>query len=545
MQKIARLKPYKATPPMETVQRIKKILRDNDISVVEVNHNGDVFTGFCSCRIEIDREKIADLKIGANGKGMDPEYSLASGYAEFMERLQNGYLIPFVPKDAMEVSKEDYASAVHNFLIGEYGSSEQSEEVVEKYLNNYSGENLLVPFTDFSTSKTFYFPSNLIDHLCGSNGLAAGNNYLEAILQGVSELFERYAQYRIMVCGDVPPQIDKIWFEDTEVLRRLKMLDMTGIKYYIFDASLGMGLPVIALVLEKDDMFHIHFGADPSPITALERCLTEAYQGNDNLNHLFFSDTISAGADKLEIFNNFRKQCHNATGKIPRKLFAEEKSWDFTGFLHPVSFSDENDLTYYIDVIKSLHSRLYIRKTGVLGFPSVRVYIPGISASFMPEPELYQESLFPKEITEYFRRILTLDEPDWAKFALLLRNWIMDRTLFPKVEFAVKNAIFKTIPMGVFPCKSWDPRLLVAAVYIRGGLEAEGKCLFDNWASERVAEKDIIEGVWLRLHSKSLMFFPSQWPSCPNCKDCQSVCYCRQNDYNFYSEKLSNVLRSQ
>lgn len=33
-----------------------------------------------------------DLDIGTNGKGGSYQYALASGYAEFMERLQNGIL---------------------------------------------------------------------------------------------------------------------------------------------------------------------------------------------------------------------------------------------------------------------------------------------------------------------------------------------------------------------------------------------------------------------------------------------------------------------
>lgn len=48
-------------------------------------------------------------------------------------------------------------------------------------------------------------PESLINILCGSNGLAAGNSFEEAYVQGISEICERYViQYiyteNMMIC---------------------------------------------------------------------------------------------------------------------------------------------------------------------------------------------------------------------------------------------------------------------------------------------------------------------------------------------------------
>lgn len=68
--------------PEETVQIIKDILKRNGIDTKVLREMNFEDLWF-SCRIE-----FTDLNDkGTNGKGITYEYALASGYAEFMERL--------------------------------------------------------------------------------------------------------------------------------------------------------------------------------------------------------------------------------------------------------------------------------------------------------------------------------------------------------------------------------------------------------------------------------------------------------------------------
>lgn len=84
-------KQYKDAQPQETIKKIKSILSSLDIKTHETLF--DVEGLFYSCRIEIDNYGLESLGIGTNGKGMTPDYALASGYAELMERLQNKFLV--------------------------------------------------------------------------------------------------------------------------------------------------------------------------------------------------------------------------------------------------------------------------------------------------------------------------------------------------------------------------------------------------------------------------------------------------------------------
>lgn len=100
MQILQRIKPYKNVEPTETIKRIRKLLDDNDIFVIENGHRKDPVTNVCSCRIILGDDGLRELNIGSNGKGMTTKYALASAYAEFMERLQNGALLWKVEKKA-------------------------------------------------------------------------------------------------------------------------------------------------------------------------------------------------------------------------------------------------------------------------------------------------------------------------------------------------------------------------------------------------------------------------------------------------------------
>lgn len=86
------MKKYKIVSPYKTVGSIKSILNDIGILTREEYFGNNQFH---SCRISIGNSDISSLNIGSNGKGRSFEYSLASGYAEFMERLQNNcfYLV--------------------------------------------------------------------------------------------------------------------------------------------------------------------------------------------------------------------------------------------------------------------------------------------------------------------------------------------------------------------------------------------------------------------------------------------------------------------
>ena len=78
---------YKETSPDKTVKRIKEILKNSGVEVEE-NWAKKSCVGTYSLRL-----CVKGTNIGQNGKGMTKEFAMASAYAEFLERYQNGVLV--------------------------------------------------------------------------------------------------------------------------------------------------------------------------------------------------------------------------------------------------------------------------------------------------------------------------------------------------------------------------------------------------------------------------------------------------------------------
>ena len=112
-----KFKQYKAVSPEETINRIRVILNNVGILLKESSCEKD---GLYACRLTINNDGMSALDIGTNGKGRSYEYALASGYAEFMERLQNGVVYNQTPLDFMVkniLETHDEASPMKRAII--------------------------------------------------------------------------------------------------------------------------------------------------------------------------------------------------------------------------------------------------------------------------------------------------------------------------------------------------------------------------------------------------------------------------------------------
>ena len=77
---------YKERMPQDTIFEIRRILNEMGLFPVQTWTNS-AYEGAKSCRVS-----IYPTKLGSNGKGTDVLYSTASGFAELMERMNNGLL---------------------------------------------------------------------------------------------------------------------------------------------------------------------------------------------------------------------------------------------------------------------------------------------------------------------------------------------------------------------------------------------------------------------------------------------------------------------
>ena len=210
-------KPYKADTPTGTVNRIRNIIATHVLPVKEKSL-GDG-RDFFSCRIYLSHGE--DSSIGTNGKGMNQEYALASGYAEFMERFQNRVIVypnpaninsscRFFPDEkAYELNHDDAIAAIKKYVPRVLSSTGLCSATLE---------GVSLPFYHVNSGKVQEVPYSLIRWINGSNGMCAGNIREEALVQGFCEVFERYCIQEMYKRKIVPPEVPRSVFDGTKVM---------------------------------------------------------------------------------------------------------------------------------------------------------------------------------------------------------------------------------------------------------------------------------------------------------------------------------------
>jgi len=414
-------KSYKDVCPEETINNITNILYKIGVLLKvfpSINEN------LHCCHVSIGNLGLDMLDISTFGKGKSYAYSVASGYAEFMERLQNRFLclpryknyLHFGSKKFLDTLPQTskYVRTINKkrlVLDFEYDEREQFwniDEIIKHWdhelllLYNYDSQNelkrfitdilnveesLMIPAYDVFNEKETYIPIQLFSYAVGSNGMCAGNNEIEAILQGICEIFERYVITEIYYNNLTPPTISLEEFCDTTVFEIIKSLtDNNNYEIIIKDCSLGKKIPAIGVViLDKKNMkYKFKIGCDFVPHIALERCFTELYQSQFGFNGLpmdfswDFDEKYSA-ISKEKLDSNFRKILINGSGFWPVSILYSNPSYEFLGFDSQLGFTNEYDLHFSINLIKDMGYNMYIRNNSILDFPSYFVIIPGMS----------------------------------------------------------------------------------------------------------------------------------------------------------------------
>jgi len=401
---------YKAKAPFDTIQNIRKILYNSDIFVTEFSGSHG---NFFHSHVVLANKGLPHLSISTNGKGRSAEYSLASAYAEMMERLQNNYKF-YAEKYALNtfvntlsinsefVLKLKERNLILDFLYftdekeilwadllsdeksGLFNLLQQNSQYIKDNYDINNKSEICVPYLNIFNNKVEYFPVK--NWMTGTNGMCAGNTAEEAITQGIGEVFERYAIKKIWLENVKPPEIPLDTFSGTDIYYRIQQLkSKKDIEVIIYDCSLNMDLPVIgALLIYKNlNEYRFEFAGATSPVIALERCITEHFQANEPEKALNKINTynILLGRSEKEIKHaNFYYQIKDGTGELNLPIwFQKEPSYSFTGLKIIEGNTHKEELNNISKLIKSLGFDLFIRNNSILNFPTYHIIIPKMS----------------------------------------------------------------------------------------------------------------------------------------------------------------------
>ena len=417
----------------ETIKKIKSILNNLGIEtdIVLKNKSGD---DIYSCRLV-----IKGTSIGTNGKGVTEELSLASAYAEFMERLQTIYLFGSVNgKSGINIEvKESHINANNSVKIldnlkkyfrssFDFANDDEAIKIIQETGNRVlPGEYFHV-----QSKKIVSLPTLEIGRMCGSNGLCAGNTSYEAICQGICELFERMAYRTISIKELSCPTIPREYYIHTNSMKQISYIEKRGFKIIVKDMTLGGKFPVVGAIILSPSKKRIKFsaGSDINFDIALQRCLTEVLQGRELSG--FFSTEMQDVYTYQKWNENFyfkddykikelQKAFHNGSGDIPLGFIYSAENFINTNLsvFNNDKISNQTAYKELINILNNNRMDLYIRDYSVFGFPTFRVFIPNESVLFASMKNVFEIDKLYTKIRE-----LSFDEKNLQEITSLLHQ---------------------------------------------------------------------------------------------------------------------------
>jgi len=337
-----------------------------------------------------------------NGKGATKESALASALGEFIERLNFNFFYndqywgedianaPFVHypderwfkpgrKDALPTEiLDDYCLEIYN-PEGELRSS----HLYDTNSGNVERGICSLPYVRQSDGEVVYFPSNLIENLYLSNGMAAGNTLAEAQVQCLSEIFERAVKREILegeiALPDVPQEVLAKY---PGILAGIQGLEEQGFPVLVKDASLGGQFPVMCVTLmnPRTGGVFASFGAHPSLEVALERSLTELLQGRsfEGLNDLpqptFESQAVTEPNNSVEHFID-------SSGVVSWRFFSAKADYELVEWNFAAEGENANaeEAATLFGILEEMGKEVYMMVREDLGATACRILVPGYS----------------------------------------------------------------------------------------------------------------------------------------------------------------------
>jgi len=379
-----------------------------------------------------------------NGKGATKESALCSALGEFIERLNCNFFYndQFLGE---EIANSEFVHYPNEKWFALTDDDSLPEGILDDYtLSIYNPEDELcgshlidtnsgnvergicsIPYVRQSDGETVYFPSNLIENLFLSNGMSAGNNFAEAKVQCLSEIFERAVKRQIieqeLVLPDVP---EDVLAKYPGIVAGIKGLEEQGFPVVVKDASLGGQFPgmCVTLMNPKTGGVFASFGAHPSFEVALERSLTELLQGRsfEGLNDVPKPTFNSMAVSEPE---NFVEHFIDSTGKISWRFFSakhdyEFVEWDFSG-------TNEEETASLFGILKDLGKEAYIAEFSDLG-TACRILVPDYSEVYPVEDLIWDNTNKALKYREDILNLHSLDEDQLADLVERLEDSQLD-----------------------------------------------------------------------------------------------------------------------
>lgn len=272
-------------PPAETCRIALEALRAHDPRIleryVEIVHPPGV------SHFRVHGTPAFRLLAGTwrtSGKGHSPEQALASGLMELVERyscytyLRDAPGADHGPRDALDSSAMSFDDFMSCFYHLPDDRTLSARELESTPLTWFAGRTL--------DDRPIAIPARLICYVLeGTNGMACGNSFEEALLHGLLEVLERHCLTHVRLGRRHTPHLDLESVDSPLVSELLERLAATGEAVLLRDFSLGIGVPVVAAVRRLGDgKTQVTVGSATTREEAALRAITENVQTQGLMN---------------------------------------------------------------------------------------------------------------------------------------------------------------------------------------------------------------------------------------------------------------------
>jgi len=476
------IRKYKDELPLNTINKIRNILNDLGILAVEVGWQNSA-KEFYSVNLMIENTNLT-----SNGKGTTYEYALASGYGELMERLQNQapfrlsmdlnpealeYKGFYYAPDEKYISMEDLINTNDDWTkkqISLIKPEVDKYELLKKWqLISYEDvpvDFVALPYLNLSNNKLSYIPIKMVSKMYMSNGMCAGNTTEEALVQGLSEILERYVNKEIVKERISPPTIPREYIRNfPRIEAMITRLELSGnFNVIIKDCSLGQGYPVVAVFfINKDEQtYFLKFGAHPIFEIAVERTLTELLQGQDVRNMKGVKE-FSYKNDIDDEFQNIMGILVTGSGYYPTEIFSQKFSYEFKKFKDLQAANNKELLIYLVNLLKKNGYDVFIRNVSYLGFPSFHIIVPGLSEiEEIDDIKPLDEYTKYNKIKKYVRNLDNVSKQEVEELISLLNN----------TNYGSEASIIQLLNLPIkhpFPWYYMNINLFITTLYYKKG----------------------------------------------------------------------------
>lgn len=372
---------YKERVPQETIEVIKKFFiqeKQFKIKILRCEKKANIDIWSCTLALYYNNNLI----LTSNGKGCSEQYALASGYSELYERFCNKVFWLNNPFIFNKVISQNYQSKNYYlhpdekylnyedaiFYIKDYISavSDSESNPKEFFTNIFDGQFIGIPFTEINENDKIFLDPRLIYQVKYSSGMAAGNTFFEAFNQGASELCEHFISgiyltdpykkyYRLNLSN----------IENVKLQKIIKQIENSDNDLYVYDFSYNCNLPVLMsmLVNHITKSVSINIGSFPVFEIALERVLTELYQGSGNydyvktIGHIPYKSKTPIEHERINPSNTTLKT------SFPENLILNSiqvDSYNTKVFLQDnIDFSNKDIYNFFINLFKKESIKMY------------------------------------------------------------------------------------------------------------------------------------------------------------------------------------------